>query len=94
MGRAAPGGPAVPGPPGPAESQSGLPPEWPWRFSSLSHKRLIIAGVGASLWLPQDLGSWALQTCPLPSSFAGGCEDQEAWKVGKREHPRNVPLAS
>lgn len=35
------------------------------------HERLIFVGVAASLWLPQDLVSSPLQTCPFPSRFAG-----------------------
>lgn len=50
----------------------------------LPHERFIFVGVAASLWLPQDLVSLLLQTCPFPSHFAGGCGDGDERKVGNQ----------
>lgn len=84
-GRAAPGVPAVPWP------SPALPPEWPWRFifiylfilASTPHKRLIIAGVGASLWLPPGLGFLGFANLPFPEQLCRRLRRPE--KLGKLE---------
>lgn len=49
-----------------------------------ARERFIFVGVAASLWLPRDLVSSPLPTCPFPGRCAGGCGDGEERKVGNQ----------